>query len=81
MCPLSTIRCALFPPVQVFMLLCVLIALCFPFHVCLLCVCVVCSGVQVVVVCGCCDSVEGVGCVLHVVIVCSDRVIVRMCSV
>ena len=37
-----------------------------------------CSGVQVVVcvvfpscaVCGCCDSVEGVGCVLHVVLVC-----------
>ena len=41
------------------------------------------SGVQVVVVC--CDSWEGVGCVLHVVLVCVQDVVlllyVCMCSV
>lgn len=43
---------------------------CFVFSLCCVSVvCVMCSGVQVVVVC--CDSVEGVVCVLHVVIVCS----------
>ena len=41
----------------VFSLLCVFLVLCVVFPSC--------------AVCGCCDSVKGVGCVLHVVIVCS----------
>ena len=76
----STVHCALCPPVQVF------IALCFPCLVCLLCVSchdpVLVCAVCVPIVCRvCCDSFQGPGCVLHVVIVCSGCcfVIVRAC--
>ena len=72
-----------------------IVLLCVFLFLCGCCVCNVfrCSGVQVVVVClldvcpvmilflcVCCDSVEGVGCVLHVVIVCSGGCFVIVCA-
>ena len=70
-------HCALFPPVQVFTLLCVLIALCFPCLVCLLCVCNVfrCSGCCVL----CSHRVSCVGVVIprRVLVVCC----MLLCSV